>query len=71
MLVAFRDADDAAFTIMDQAISNCNKIELVGIYHFNSIKDEEIVRLEMSVQQLFNSDLYQEVYFCFRTGVSD
>ena len=29
------------------------------------------MRLEMPVEQIFNSDLYQEVYFCFRAGVTD
>ena len=62
MFFAFRDADDAALTIAGEAIGNGNEIEFVGIYHFDSIKDEEIVRLEMRVQQIFNSDLYQEVY---------
>lgn len=71
MFFAFRNADDAALTVAGKSIGNRNKIELIGVYHFDSIKDEEIVRLEMSLQQIFNSDLYQEVYFCFRAGVSD
>ena len=71
MFFALRDADDAALPSRAKTIGNRNKIELVGVYHFDSIKDEEIVRLEMFVQQIFNSDLYQKVYFCFRAGVSD
>ena len=68
MFIAFRHADDAALTIAGKAIGNGNEIEFVSIYHFDSIKHEEIVRLEMRVQQIFNCDLYQEVYLCFGTG---